>query len=226
MLPAMKIILFAAISFLLIFGACKKDAKEEPVDLKKEYFPIIVGNWIEYQVDSIYWGGLNPADTFSLIVRFQIDSTFIDNEGREVNRMIKSIKKGSDFFVNEVHTVYCNDRYIEKFENNLRLIKLVFPVKKNSYWNINALNNHKKTEAKYSSVDQPFTIGNHTFDSCATVSIFDEITLISVDFEEEVYAKNIGLIQYISNHLTTKTNGTIEKGYKLNYSYLNSGTNN
>ena len=222
----MKIILFTAISLIFFFSACKKDAFESPVDLKKEYFPIINGNWIEYQVDSIYWGGLNPADTFSLIVRFQMDSSFIDNEGRKVNRMIKSIKKGNDYFINEVHTVFCTDRYIEKFENNLRLIKLVFPVKKNSYWNVNALNNHIQTEAKYSSVDQPFSIGNHTFDSCATVLIFDEITLISVDFEEEVYAKDIGLIQYTSNHLTTKTNGTIEKGYKLNYTYLNSGTIN
>ena len=210
----------------IFFASCKEDAIDDPVDFKKEYFPIEKGCWIEYQVDSIHWTNLGTVkvDSFKYNMRLKVDTTLLDNSGRIVHKLLKYIFDDSlGWQIKEVATVLQTNTGLEKFENNTRYLKLVWPVAKNTKWNVNTYNNLAEILAKYTTVDEAKTIGNKNFEKCATVTLENFLTLIGNDFDEEIYAKNVGLVQRKIIHIETNTNGVIKNGYKYTCSYLNHG---
>lgn len=224
----MRTKIIIALTFILIgFTACKKDAVELPLDFKYEYQPTAQGNWIEYQVDSIAWNGIFAADTFQFRVKIMTDSIFLDNTNRTTYRLIKFVynNESSSWEAVQASFIVKTETTLEKFENNLKTVKLIFPVKKNQSWDINAYNELKQNTAKYSQVDIVKQLNNHIFDSCAVVTIDDEYTLIAEKSDIEIYAKNVGMVARNTVNVETEIDGTITKGYKCNYTYLNHGKN-
>jgi hypothetical protein len=221
-----NILILLAICSSLFFGACKKDATEDPVDFKKDYFPIEKGCWIDYQVDSIQWVNLGTIkiDTFHYKMRLKVDTTMLDNTGRIVHKLLKYINKDSlGWQVTGVATVLQTETGLEKFEDNNKYLKLAWPVVKGSKWNVNVYNSFDEILAKYSGVDEAKVIGNKSFTNCATVLLESFTTLIGVDFDEEIYAKGLGLVQRKTTHVETSTSGVIKNGYKYSCVYLTNG---
>ena len=82
----------------------------------------------------------------------------------------------------------------EKVEENVRFVKLVFPIKKSKSWNGNAQNTNIEMDYKYSFVDQFKTIAGLTFDSTLEVEQQNRLDLIYDNYSVEQYAKNVGLV--------------------------------
>jgi len=192
--------------FVLAIGginSCKKDAETAPVDLGYEYFPDDIGSYIIYEVDSIaYDDAVKPPDTTRYLLKELVESTFIDNSGRPTLR-IERYKKmynplvpydSISWVLSDIWTANRTTTTAEKTEENIRYIKLVFPVVKGKEWNGNSFNTLGQKDYEMISVDQPETIGGISFDSVITVSQFQQINFIEYINEEEKFAKHVGLI--------------------------------
>jgi hypothetical protein len=83
---------------------------------------------------------------------------------------------------------------VEKVEEDVRFIKLVFPVRANLQWNSNALNSLDASTVAYSKVHEPFSTDSLQFDSTITVENIDPVNLVSEYRNTEVFAKNAGMI--------------------------------
>jgi hypothetical protein len=189
---------------LLTIESCKKDPGAAP-DLGYNYFPDQVGHYVIYKVDSIFYDSFYyPAkvDTFEFQLKEKIESVYTDNEGRPTMRLERYVKKHNDTIPYssmswQLRNVWAQNKTlkrVEKVEENMRFVKLVFPVEKDLSWNGNAFNSLGDQNYKYNFVDIARTIGGIRFDSVLQVDQRNQISLISNYYYEEKYARNTGLI--------------------------------
>lgn len=190
---------FLLFVFLLTFYACKKEKEKSSVDLGYSYFPNEIGRYVIYQVDSTSYNDFfTPVkiETVHFQIKEIIESHFTDNEGRESER-IERYMRNNDSLPWVLRDVWYQTRTAvsaEKVEENVRFVKLTFPVEINHKWNGNAFNSIGKYEYEYKSVDAQKTVNGHTFDSTLIVNQILDSNLIEKKYQVEMYAKNIGMI--------------------------------
>lgn len=188
------LILIALISFM---SACKKDSVIPPDPFYYEYFPTKVGSFITYNCDSIVYDDFNnTVDTFRFQIKELYQSEFTDNSGRRAIR-IERYKKWSDttsWFLKDVWYTVTDNNQAEKIEEDVRYIKLVFPVKAGKTWNSNALNSMDARETEYMDVHKSYSIGALSFDSTLTTENTEPENLVDEYRNTEIYAKGVGLI--------------------------------
>ena len=230
-----RIFLITTLAILLCISACRKDISIT-IDLKKEYYPLNVGDYTIYQIDSITYDNFySPPriDTSQTQIKEIVESVFVDLEGRptyRVEQYRRDTSKGS-WEINMVYSATLTDDRLETMVDNLRRIPLIFPVKAGREWNGNSyvdLENHAdyldKWEYIYTTVDETFQVDSFVFDSTLTVQLVDKENLIEKDYFYEYYAKNVGLVYQLSTHLTRQNiNGDWDDGFivvkkVLNYS--------
>jgi hypothetical protein len=198
------------ISFLAVgFLSCKKD-NNSTLDMGYNYFPNQVGRYVVYDVDSFHYEdqNINPnthaakIDTFKFQLKEKIQSIFQDNQNRPTIRLERYVRfsDSSHSYTNvpwTLRNVWVENRTAttaEKVEENLRYVKLVFPVDASKNWNGNSQNDSTAWNYYYDYYDQPRTVANHSFDSVLNVMQKDENSLISKTTFHEMYARNVGLI--------------------------------
>lgn len=229
--------------FVVFFAHCKK-TEPNTVDLGKDYFPAEIGFWQEYQVDSITFSDFtNPVsvDTASYQIKEMIESSFLDLNLEE-NFRIEQFKKNSStgYSIENIFSLKPTVTNMQKVENDLRYVKMVFPVTENKNWKGNLyidvtdeptldfLNTEKYPwEYVYSSVNETLQIGTFTFDSCVTVIQIDEENLFEKKYSKEIYAKNVGLVYkeliILETQLPPSSASFIERaenGFILKYTIL------
>jgi len=190
------------ISLALI--SCSRDEGPTP-DFGYNYFPEQQGAFIVYDVDSIYYDEFNNSvDTFKFQLKEKVESFFYDNENRKTMRIERYIKNfnpsipysSMPWTLKNIWMANKTTKTAEKVEENIRYIKLVFPVKDAQVWNGNAQNTLDQWNYMYAFIDRKRTIGNTTFDSVLQVTQFDDKqqNLVQHQYYIELYARNIGLI--------------------------------
>ena len=198
-----KIFIFVLLCGVVIFS-CKKDKPVESVDFGYNYLPDEVGRYVIYEVDSIVYDDVaHPVPyTFRYLLKEVIAATFLDNSGRQTLRIERFYKMYNDTVPYD-SMVWIGPRVwhanktsstFEKVEENIRYVRLVFPVSEGKQWNGNAYNTLGQKEYEIISVDQPESINNINFDSVVTVKQFEKINFIENIYEAEKYARNAGLI--------------------------------
>ena len=201
--------------FFFLFGifllACKKDTPTGPsLNFGYNYFPDEVGRYIIYEVDSIAQDDKsNKHDTTRYLLKELIASTFLDNSNRptlRIERYYKFYNKNIPYdsmnwmgprvwFANK--TIYT----AEKVEENIRYLRLSFPVTKGGKWNGNVYNTFGRKDYQVVSLDQPETVNALDFDSVVTVRQSQKIDFIEYIYEAEKYARNIGLVYKVRDSL-------------------------
>lgn len=229
-------VLLLFITFITFFYSCNKDNIISNVDFKYNYFPVQTGNWIEYEVDSItYDDFFDPIkiDTVSYFLKEEIGESFLDNENRESYK-IEVYRREADTLswqLVNIQSVVKIDKQLERVEDNLRFIKLIFPVTLNREWAGNAYFDYTDNNScnflgdwkyQYISIDKADTYNGLYFDSTLTVLQVDDENLLCKNYSQEIYAKNIGLVYKKLLRLATQNiNTTIpfeekaEKGFIL-----------
>lgn len=186
------------------FPSCKKDKATAP-NMGYNYFPDQAGRYVIYDVDSFYYDDFNnKTDTFKFQLKEKIHSVFTDNQNRPTLRLERYIKTYSSTtpysaMLWTLKNVWAENRTAttaEKVEENVRYIKLSFPVKENQKWNGNAQNTLSEWKYEYSFFDQERIIGNIKFDSVLQVTQYDDkfSNLVEHKYYIEKYARNVGLI--------------------------------
>ncbi len=214
-----KVVPFFLVSMLLLLWSCKKET-ELPVDMGYKYFPVNTGHWVIYDVDSVSYNDFTgQVDSFKFQIKELVESVFFDNEGRETQRLVryKKLNDTTAWFIKDVWTENLTTTTAEKTEENDRIIKLIFPPHENEKWDGNLYNTKGVQNYKYMNIHSPYSINGFNFDSTLTVLQKDIPTIISYDFQQEIYASHVGLVykKYVS--LSKEPSGIIKKG--VDYSY-------
>jgi hypothetical protein len=182
--------------------SCKKDAAAT-VDLGYNYFPDQAGSYVVYDVDSFYYNDFTShVDTFKFQLKEKIQSVFLDNENRNTLRLERYVRfykattpySSLPWVLRDVWMGNRTKSTAEKVEENVRYVKLVFPVEKDKRWNVNAQNTNDAMDYSFAFADLKQTIGGKKFDSVSQVNQQNATTLISKEYYIEKYARNIGLI--------------------------------
>ncbi|GAB2826605.1 hypothetical protein [Ferruginibacter profundus] len=203
-----KLFSFIAIASLVTFSACKKTTEEFPTAPLSDYFPLTVGKYITYSLDSIvYYDNFGTsASTKSYQVKQVVDAQVTDNLGRPGYRIIRYIRSTptAAWVADNTFMAINTGTTLEWVENNLRFMKLKEPIqqdytwKGNSYINTNSqtpyLKYYDDWDYYYDSLNMPAKIGALTVDSTIKVSEIDDQTAIDRTFSEAKYAKGIGLV--------------------------------
>ena len=197
--------------------SCQKDVVP-PVDLGYGYFPTNVGHFIIYDVVSIeHDNPIDKHDTSLFQIMEVVESTFLDNENRETQRIERYIRNNSTlpWVIKDIWFSNLTVTTAEKVEENERFVKLTFPVSLGKTWNGNALNSMDVWDYEYTEVDAPYANNDLSFDSTATVLQIDEENLVEKNYAIEIFAKNIGMIHKELILLQTEVDGTITIGTEL-----------
>lgn len=177
-----------------------------PIEMGYEYQKLKIGEYRIYEVDSITVDDFfDPPqiDTVSYLVREEVTDTFYDNEQRLSYRLERSKKFKQDtlsydsiaWTLKDVWYATLTNRRYEKVEENVRFVRLNFPIEPGRTWDGNALNTEESWEYEYIDVDVPLTIGALSFDSTCYVLHANDTNLIERRFAYEIYGKNVGLIK-------------------------------
>lgn len=237
----MRFVFFLLLSLTII--SCKRKViPPGEIELGKEYYPINSGHFIEYDVDSMRYNNFSlDTEYVHLEFRDEIGDEFIDNEGRP-SQFVKRFIRYSDTMAWYEHMTYyttLTNYRLEVVENNLRFVKLVFPVKANTVWDGNVYLPASATsldeikwyldwDYKYKNINQEFDNGIIKFPNSMTVEasigpkgtglINDSTSTINYsEFTayKEVYTKNVGMVYKYLTHWEFQPNEGFRNGFSV-----------
>ncbi len=191
-----------------------------------------IGSYIDYDVEFVFWDDFNHTiDTSIYVLRERIESVIVNYSGDSIYRIERNTKDHPDsaWSFSRVWFSAFEDNYAYKVEENIKYVKLIVPVKLNTKWNGNILNDLESKDYLYTSVDELMHFGNYTFPECVKILQEDYETIINKDYEEEIYARNVGLIFKKQIHINKTYNQItqtfeISSGYSLVQTIKNYGT--
>ena len=212
----MRKFFFLAITLTaLSFSACKKSTDTLALPSINDFFPLLPGKYITYNLDSTVYLNFGTVQAIrSYQVKHVVDALITDNLGRPAYRIIRYIRRlptdpwSSDNTFMAVPT----DFALEFIENNFRFLKLKAPIrngfswKGNTYIDTYSLNSNVKYlddwDYSYDSLYLPSRIGATNIDSTLTINQRDEVignptnpsSYSERNFGAEKYAKGIGLV--------------------------------
>ncbi len=214
-----RLFILPLIALLLVASCKKRETIEYTIYNGYEYFPVTVGSWITYEVDSIYHDDdVSIHDTTHFQLREVVAELFTDNEGRETMRL-ERFKRANDTLpwgLTDVWFANATETRVEKVEENIRYLRLVFPIKEGKTWDGNVYNTDSERDYEYTTVHQSASINNLPFDSTLQVTQIADSNFVKRQRAIETYATGIGLIYKVYIDLDTDLDFTIQDPGAIN----------
>lgn len=176
-----------------IIGCQPASNSPAPDDLA--YFPLQIGDFWVYQVTQNTYSSVNPVVEEVYQVQEKISSSYQQN-GQQFFLMEESIRKTAqaDWQLTTIRTVYKNQTEAVSLENNVPVIKLVFPIRQTTSWNANGYNTRPDTLLHYEDSGRSLPVGRLNFPNTVSVVGSEDSTLINLAKYRRVYALNVGLV--------------------------------
>ncbi len=205
---------YILLSFLVVtICSCNKD-NPLVTDTPADYYPIHVGSYIIYRMDSLKFVNVGSQDSIiSYHAKEVVDDSITDNLGRLSYRVIRYLSDTNEIAPWTPSIAYMVTPLagsVEVVENNLRYIKMITPVQDGMTWLGNAYIDTKSDTSQvpymdgwnytYSNTGMPFTVFAGTIPVSVIVNEANSVTGLGdgsytqTVFSQEVYGKNIGLI--------------------------------
>lgn len=204
-----KLFLLMVIACLLYAAGCKKNNSAYNPNYQYNLYPVDSGHYVIYDVDSIlytYSAPVHSNDTVHYQWMEMIGDTIIDNQGR-VARKVYCYRRPdslSQWNLSELRQVLQTTTNLQKTEEDLTFIKLVFPPSLNENWNGNiyipstAINDQYSVFAGwnyfYENMDTTYSFAGLTANNAVVVSEVNQVNLVSKTVRTEIYAPNIGKV--------------------------------
>ena len=217
----------------IIYSSCKKEEYIPQSLSDGKYFPMKLGSWTIYEVDSVFYDDFyepTKIDTIFYHIKEVVADTFRDLTGNLTYKIerFRRTDSSDNWVLYNVWTVNKFDRLIERTEQNLRYIKMVFPIDEFKTWKGNSYINATGTidymdgwDYIYSEIHKKDTINNLMFDSTVFIIQKDDVSLIRKDYFIEQYAKGVGLIFKESSHLSKQNiNEDWQSGFYIKYQIM------
>lgn len=198
---------------VLFLVACGGNLVEDPLDRGYDYFPLQVGSYQVYQVDSVIFdpvvGGISQ-ENISLQVKEVVVDTFRD----ETNMLLYKTERyerpdeSHEWEIKSVFAKGTDEDQAVYLAENLRFIKFIFPPKLYKNWNGNVhfdeflkvevagepVQIFKTWEYEMTEVAQPLVQEPYEFDEVTTVINANSENIIEYRYVVEKYARGIGLV--------------------------------
>lgn len=206
------------LTVLLSVAACgERITAEPPVDLSEEqrnYFPLAIGREWVYQVDSVVFdygaSGVTLRDSSATLVLERVSDTLRDNTGALVWQ-IERYERANEvepWHLKHIFTSEQNTSQAIRTEQNLRFLKLVFPLNRRSEWDGNIwIDENREIEIadermrpyvgwnyEVDSIDVALQVGAFSYDSTLVVTEVDETNIIERRLSKVIYAKHVGQV--------------------------------
>ena len=242
------VVLILLILVVVTFTNCKKTVHYPATSLTDYFITLKVGKYITYRLDSLnfyYYGQLDTVTSY--LAKDSVESSFVDGAGNTAWNVTRYLSDttGQNWYAGETYTVTPSTQRIEMTEQNLRFIKLAFPMDQGFSWSGNtylpyapykdffdfsddshlSLGNWNYT---YQSVNKAFTVGSFHLDNTLTVTqendsinvpITDPNSFASRTYWSETYAKHLGLVYRHTEmweYQPPTPDGT-QSGYKIGF---------
>lgn len=203
------------VSTMIFLSSCSEGTVTEDYDLDfgYDYYPLEVGKYLIYKTDSttfnIGGGGVEILES-STFVKEEIIGITLDNEG-DTTYIIERFKRLSldeDWQITDVWTTKMTDRNVERTEENVKLVKMVFPLQEGVDFDATLfvdptttftvagenLEVYKDWNSEVLAVGATETIEGTTYNDVATISYADDENLIEKRYARSQYARGIGLV--------------------------------
>lgn len=209
--------------FLLFSCSNKKSELSSPK--LSDYFPLVPGKFITYRLDSTLPTQFGRDTTVrSYRVRDRVDAEILDGRNRKSFRIVRTISNvtGTTPYVpnNTFQATPEKDDWIEYVENNLRFMKLRFPVFEGFEWKGNSFIDASSSGSSvdflanwdyvYQNIGESVTINGKTYNNTITVLQRDQVVpsgpfnpqfFKQFDYSVEIYAAGVGLIYKNMQHM-------------------------
>lgn len=200
----MKYLLFISIALLLF--SCQKE-NEEPVvpDAGYDYYPLQSGITNYYLVTEITIDSIAGVwDTLQYYLKTVNDTPHADLNNQTVTPVQRYIRGISDsvWTIHDVWYAYRSGSHLVASEENVKYLKMVFPVKENKSWNGNVYNTGQEQEYTIVKADEPFTVSGINFSNGVLVEEQNDTSLIHKYYRTAWYAKGSGLAELIDVQIT------------------------
>jgi hypothetical protein len=205
----------AFISFLFITGLLSSCAPtvEAPVDMGYDFIPNDTDRYYIYNVDSIYIDLFATPDIYDT-THYQIKEThpytFIDGMGDTVLNITRFYRADSTQpwtpygMTPDVWWMKRTNTRLERTEENLTFVKMTYPIDVNYTWNGNAYNVLGAQDYFYGPIDVPYDSLTAFFPKTITVvQKFDTTNMIQYYYDDEVYARGVGMISKTEFNIPT-----------------------
>lgn len=196
------------------FSSCTKTKDKFLGDRSKNYFPLTIGKSVTYDVDSTLWDDVYDVRSLHHYqIRWTIADTFRDESFRLSYRIQTYIRKQDtlDWATHNVIYVTPTDNSIEYVEDNLRFIKMIFPVQNGTTWLGNSYISYLDKDYTYfqgwnyyyDNYGMPFSNGYIQLDNTVTVHGVDDTVgnpesdptaYASKTYAKEVYGQGVGMV--------------------------------
>ena len=179
-----------------------------------EYFPLEVGKFIDYQVDSIVFDDTqsgNSTDTISFFVRERIAR--VDEENGDSVYVIERLARPTmddPWELKDVWSAELNETEAIRSEENQRFLRLSFPLDEGKTWNSTAyldpnvdvpvgtefIKVYSNWFAEVISLNTNGTVGDFDFNNNDLLTVYqaNDTNKIEIRVMIEQYAKDIGLV--------------------------------
>ena len=209
----MKLLISLLGIFAIVVGiSCTKET--EPVDESTfgyDFFPVTKGkSWIYASDSIIYDNGGTKIDTFVSFIKKEIGDSFIDEAGNTVYKLNRYFRRNATDVWSRTNTwtTYTDRTRAIRTEENLKFVKLVFPLKKGLRWDGNvfldedikidvageSIEAYKNWKHKIEEVNEKFSFKG-TDVVAVKVNLVDDASIIDRRKVTEYYGKGIGLLK-------------------------------
>lgn len=209
-------------SAILILFSCKKNESTQ-INYYYNFFPNDIGRYVTYKVSEYNYTTIGNDSSFYYI-KEKITANFVDDQGNISQRLerYKADSLNGQFVISDVWVVTKTKTEAEKVEENIRYVKLDFPIKADVFWDGNSFNSLSEATYSYDSLFIAREINNLVFDSTVKVVQMDNYNAVEYQQWYEIYAANIGMIykEYIDLSINQFDINNINQGKKLKMSVI------
>ena len=170
-----------------------------------EYYTLAQGQYRIFEVNQVTYNFAAENDTLHYEIKEFVADHYLNQEG-DTTYILQRLRKESEnasWKLDSVYHIRKTPFQVVELNNNVPVVKLVFPFSEGKTWNSNILNASLADSFRMIDVNQPFLVGDSIISETVTVlqrNIQDEI--VRKDIRKEVFGKNIGrvykLIQLIN----------------------------
>jgi hypothetical protein len=205
-----------------IFLGCKSDKEEFKTEPLSDYIPTTAGKYIIYRVDSTVFPDFGRKTEIHVYQeKHVIDDKITDALGRDSYRVFRYLRDSAGkqpWVPSGSYMITPTATTTEVIENNLRFVKLAAPIKIDDTWKGNRylpdeaydplydFNNDfdiADWDYTYTSIGESIVLNNNTIKDVITVDGINDVVNVpvtdpanygSINYQQEKYAKGIGMV--------------------------------
>lgn len=203
---------FIPIMALLFLFSCKTEEDTFEIENGDEYFPLAIGQYAIYEMDSTIYdpNGMELVRQSITQLREEIVDTLRDNNQNLLYKIEQYTRTADSlpWAIQNVYTTGIIDNQAQRTEENLKFIKMTFPIRDNRSWDGNVffdestivivagetIEMFKSWDYRIREVDLVDTIGGAVFEPVVLIEQADSDNEIELRESFEKYAPNVGLI--------------------------------